>query len=125
MSEVLKRTPNDDPSRDEMERTRKATEEVKFFECLMFLGKERDLACERVCACVRERVCVCARESVCEKSACVRESLCMCKEIHTVVPLLRDHLQIQRNLVSEKRWSSKGRFIVCTISAFVQGNSGL
>ena len=43
----------------------------------------------------------------------------------TVVPLLRDHLQIQRNLVSEKRWSSKGGFIVCTVSAFVQGNSGL
>ena len=45
--------------------------------------------------------------------------------IHTVVPLLRDHLQIQRNLVSEKRWSSKGGFIVCTVSASVQGNSGL
>ena len=44
---------------------------------------------------------------------------------YTVVPLLRDHLQIQRNLVSEKRWSSKGGFIVCTVSAFVQGNSGL
>ena len=43
----------------------------------------------------------------------------------TVVPLLRDHLQIQRNLVSEKRWSSKGGFIVCTVSASVQGNSGL
>ena len=43
----------------------------------------------------------------------------------TVVPLLRDYLQIQRNLVSEKRWSSKGGFIVCTLSAFVQGNSGL
>ena len=44
---------------------------------------------------------------------------------NTVVPLLRDHLQIQRNLVSEKRWSSKGGFIVCTVSASVQGNSGL
>ena len=43
----------------------------------------------------------------------------------TVDPLLRDHLQIQRNLVSEKRWSSKGGFIVCTVSASVQGNSGL
>ena len=43
----------------------------------------------------------------------------------TVVPLLRDHLQIQHNLVSEKRWSSKGGFIVCTVSASVQGNSGL
>ena len=39
--------------------------------------------------------------------------------------LLRDHLQIQRNLVSEKRWSSKGGFMVCTVSASVQGNSGL
>ena len=45
--------------------------------------------------------------------------------ICTVVPLLRDHLQIQHNLVSEKRWSSKGGFIVCTVSASVQGNSGL
>ena len=43
----------------------------------------------------------------------------------SVVPLLRDHLQIQHNLVSEKRWSSKGGFIVCTVSASVQGNSGL
>ena len=43
----------------------------------------------------------------------------------TVDPLLRDHLQIQRNFVSEKRWSSKGGFIVCTVSASVQGNSGL
>ena len=45
--------------------------------------------------------------------------------IYTAVPLLRDHLQIRRNLVSEKRWSSKGGFIVCTVSASVQGNSGL
>ena len=43
----------------------------------------------------------------------------------TEVPLLRDHLQIKHNLVSEKRWSSKGGFIVCTVSASVQGNSGL
>ena len=43
----------------------------------------------------------------------------------TVVPLLRDHLQIQRNLVSEKRWFSKGGFIVCTVSVSMQGNSGL
>ena len=50
---------------------------------------------------------------------------CMCTSVCTVVPLLRDHLQIQRNLVSEKRWSSKGGFIVCTVSASVQGNSGL
>ena len=43
----------------------------------------------------------------------------------TVVPPLRDHLQIQRNLVSKRKWSSKGGFIVCTASASVQGNSGL
>ena len=43
----------------------------------------------------------------------------------TAVPLLRDHLQIQRNLVSEKRWSSKGGFIVYMVSASVQDNSGL
>ena len=48
-----------------------------------------------------------------------RDPLC------TVVPLLRNHLQIQCNLVSEKRWSSKGGFMVCTVSASVQGNSGL
>ena len=44
---------------------------------------------------------------------------------YAVVPLLRDYLQIQCNLVSDKRWSSKGGFIVCTVSASVQGNSGL
>ena len=49
----------------------------------------------------------------------------ICIHIYTVVPLLRDHLQIQHNLVSEKRWSSKGGFNVCTVSASVQGNSGL
>ena len=42
-----------------------------------------------------------------------------------VVPLLRDHLQIQCNLVPKRRWASKGGFIVCTVRASVQGFSGL
>ena len=52
-------------------------------------------------------------------------STCSKLDYGTVVPLLRDHLQIQPNLVSKRRWSSKRGFIVYTISASVQGNSGL
>ena len=56
---------------------------------------------------------------------CNTYKVLQCKISNTVVPLLRDHLQIRCNLVSEKRWSSKGGFIVCMISASVQGNGGL